>query len=566
MLLHVLKSALTFLLVIAIFNLMIIVHELGHFLAAKWRGLIIEEFGVWFGKALWKKKIGGVWYSLGTIPFGGFVKLPQLAEMAAFEGKSENSTESLPPISPLSKTIVAFAGPLFSFLLAAAFAVIVWQVGRPVSESEATTVIGAVEPGSPAAEVGLQPGDKILSIDGNPVKRWNGMGKDSITWLIVSSEGETLEVDVQRGDKTIHVSPKPKIPPTRFWERKSHRQLQIIPKETPLIGKVQPGTPAADAKLQAGDRILKINDREPFFLGDISTALDDNPSKPIHLTIGRPVAGGKEIQTIEATMEPAHDAVVVDTIKDSPAEKAGVKAGDHVTKVNGDPYVSLKKFTELITKNGVNPVKLSIERDGKPLEFTMTPTPPEGQKDPKIGVEWHDDQGWEFDGRGITSLSYPSPVEQIKKAGMSIFETIGAIASRKSNVGIQHMSGPVMMMRAYYTFLQLDDGWRLVFWFSVILNVNLAILNMLPIPPLDGSHITLAIVEAIRRRPANAHIVRVVEIVQTACTIAIIAFMLYIMSLDVQDLSIFHGDGSPKFSGHTTPSAAAASPAPAKPQ
>jgi regulator of sigma E protease len=97
----------------------------------------------------------------------------------------------------------------------------------------------------------------------------------------------------------------------------------------------------------------------------------------------------------------------------------------------------------------------------------------------------------------------------------------------------------------------------------VILNVNLAILNMLPIPPLDGSHITLAIVEAIRRRPANAHIVRVVEIVQTACTIAIIAFMLYIMSLDVQDLSIFHGDQLPKF-GHGAP--AAASPAPAAPK
>src|SRR5688572_8738003 len=120
--------------VIVVFNLMIIVHELGHFLAARWRGLVIEKFGIWFGKPLWKKKINGVEYSLGCIPAGGFVALPQLAPMEVMEGKVETPREQLPPISALDKIIVAFAGPLFSFLLAIIFAVIVWKVGRPVSE------------------------------------------------------------------------------------------------------------------------------------------------------------------------------------------------------------------------------------------------------------------------------------------------------------------------------------------------------------------------------------------------------------------------------------------------
>ena len=131
---------------LVIFNLLILVHEIGHFLAAKWRGLVIDELGIWFGKPLWKKKIGGVNYSFGSIPFGGFVKLPQMSPMETIEGESEIKPEDLPRISALSKIIVAFAGPLFSFGLACVFAIIVWQVGRPVSETEKTTTVGYVLP------------------------------------------------------------------------------------------------------------------------------------------------------------------------------------------------------------------------------------------------------------------------------------------------------------------------------------------------------------------------------------------------------------------------------------
>src|SRR5271156_6576357 len=116
--------------VVLLFNLLIGVHELGHFLAAKWRGLRVDRFAIWFGKPIWKKKINGVEYALGTIPAGGYVSLPQMATMEAIEGKSESSEEPLPPISALDKIIVAFAGPLFSFLLALVFATVVWIVGK----------------------------------------------------------------------------------------------------------------------------------------------------------------------------------------------------------------------------------------------------------------------------------------------------------------------------------------------------------------------------------------------------------------------------------------------------
>jgi regulator of sigma E protease len=140
-------------------------------------------------------------------------------------------------------------------------------------------------------------------------------------------------------------------------------------------------------------------------------------------------------------------------------------------------------------------------------------------------------------------------VEQIRAGMMSIFNTIGAIASPKSDVKLQHMSGPVMMLRIYYVMFESREGWRMALWFSVVLNVNLALINLLPIPVLDGGHIVLALVESVRRRPVN---MRVLEVVQTACAVLIIGFMVYIAFFDVQDLFGSKREG-PKFPAKPTP-------------
>ena len=117
MFLHAVRVFFIVLEVLVLFNLLIGVHELGHFLAARWRGLVIEKFGIWFGKPIWKKTVNGVQYSLGSLPFGGFVALPQLAPMDIIEGKADIDREKLPPISAIDKIIVALAGPVFSLLL-----------------------------------------------------------------------------------------------------------------------------------------------------------------------------------------------------------------------------------------------------------------------------------------------------------------------------------------------------------------------------------------------------------------------------------------------------------------
>jgi regulator of sigma E protease len=446
--------------VLLLFNLLIFVHELGHFLAARWRGLKIDRFAIWFGKPIWKTKINGVEYALGTIPAGGYVSLPQMATMEAIEGKGESSGQPLPPISALDKIIVAFAGPLFSFLLALAFAVIVMIVGRPVSESETTTLIGYVEKDSPAEKVGLRPGDRILEVDGQPISKFGGMG-DSVRWRIVRSEGDTIPIKVERDGKILQFNPTPTMDQTKFWQRKSLRQIKIDAAQSSIVAEVVPNSPAALAGLKRGDQVLEVN--------------------------------GVKLH---------HFAALSEYVEDHPNEK----------------------------------LILAVERGGKPSTVTLTPEKPVSppNEKPRVGIVW--------DANGKTTLTYPGAIEQVTSSVRTMAETFGALFARHSFVKPQHLGGAVKIMDVYYRLFNSEQGWRLALWFSVLMNVNLAVLNMLPIPVLDGGHILLAIVEAIRRKPISG---RVISVIQTGCAAALIIFMVYIAFYDVQDLFPGHSKEKP---------------------
>jgi regulator of sigma E protease len=449
-LLHVLRIIFILLEVVILFNLLIVVHELGHFLAARWRGLVIEKFGVWFGKPLWKKTINGVEYSLGSLPLGGFVALPQLAPMDIIEGETDTDRAKLPPISVLDKIIVAVAGPLFSLLLALVFATLVWAVGHPVGEADMTTIIGYVEPGSPGEKAGLKAGDKILEVDGKRVTRFSGMN-DSVIWNVIRSEGDTIPFVVDRNGQRLSFSVVPYIASTSGWRRKGVRQVLIYPSSRPMIDQVEKGSPAAAAGLQAGDIIQGFN---------------------------------------------------------------------------GHPMYNAIALADFIRQHPHEELKLDVKRGSRRFETTLRPVPmmTRGKMMPRIGIGW--------DTTGQMTIAHPNPIEQVYDSVAGTLNTIEAVASPNSDVRLQHLSGPVGIVRIYYLLFESDRGWQLALWFSVILNVNLAILNMLPIPVLDGGHIVLALVEAVRRKPVN---IRVLEIVQTGCAVLIIGYIAYISFFDVGD-------------------------------
>ena len=187
---QIIKPVFIVLEVLLLFNLLIGVHELGHFLAARWRGLKVDRFAIWFGKPIWKKKINGVEYALGWIPAGGYVALPQMATMEVIEGKARRApTSRCRMFPPLDKIIVAFAGPLFSFVLAIVFAVIVWGVGKPDQRSRQFHDDRLGGPDRSGVESGLASG-RHDSGNGRPSGDSNSAppAQDSVTWRIVTSD------------------------------------------------------------------------------------------------------------------------------------------------------------------------------------------------------------------------------------------------------------------------------------------------------------------------------------------------------------------------------------------
>ncbi len=455
--------------VILVFNLMILVHEWGHFLAARWRGLHVDRFQIWFGKPLWKKTYNGVQYGLGSIPFGGFVSLPQMAPMEAIEGNVEDKhKEQLAPITPLDKIIVAFAGPLFSFLLAAVFALLVSWLGKPETEPLVTTTIGYVEKDSAADKAGLQPGDVIREIDGQPVSRFEGF-VDSVRWAVISSEGEFIEFKVDRpgaGEVLCRVSAaEAKVTEkegawwSRIFKRPPLKQTGIAGKETPMVGKVQENSPAAEAGLQSGDQILAVNGAPLYHRAQLSQAVLQSQGQSLRLGILR----DKQEQTVTVT-----------------------------------PRLP----------------------DERPADFDT----------PLIGVVWH--------ATGERKLAYPSVFQQLSTASRTIVNMVQKLVTADSDISPAHMSGPIGIGNVYYRLLQDPDALLMVLWFSVILNVNLAIMNLLPFPVLDGGHITLAIGEMIRRKPPQG---RILEAIQTACVLLLFGFLIYVTLKDTGDL--FQGGG-----------------------
>jgi regulator of sigma E protease len=531
MILNILRVGLIVFEVLLIFNLLIIVHELGHFLAARWRGLHVDKFGVWFGRPILRRTIGGVEFCLGWIPAGGFVLLPQMATMEAVEGKSGVSGSDLPPIKPLDKIIVAAAGPLFSFLLALVFATIVWIVGRPMAEADTTTTIGYVAPDVPAAKAGFKPGDKVLEVDGHPVNRFTGL-VDSITWYVVRSEGATIPFKIQRGDQILTINSGFDKPETPGWERKSLRQVGLQPAITPIVAKVAPDSEGAKAGLQANDEVVDIGGQKIYYLKQISEWAQQHSGLPLPLTVIR------DGRTLHIDMQPGR-LVISGIIQNSPADVAKLQKGDKIIALNGQQIYDIDAINQYVDANPDRVLTLTVQRGDQAISVRIRPAVPdrpisqEGKAHPIIGFYTGEStDGITWDAGGKMTTAHISPIEQVSAGVETITNTIGALLSPQSDIKLQHMSGPVMIMRTYYLLFQSEFGWQLALWFSVVFNINLAIINLLPIPVLDGGHILLAILEAIRRRPLN---IRVLEVLQGACAILLIGFMLYVSFYDVQD-------------------------------
>ena len=523
--------------VFLLFGAAIFVHEFGHFWVALKRGLKVEEFAIGFGPIIWSKTHEGILYSIRAIPAGGFVKLPQMLTSEAIEGKpegpadedSENSegeppepVEELPPVSPLSKILVAFAGPLMNVIFAILIAVFIWIVGIPKPINE--PVVGYVGEQSEEYTIGARPGDRIMNVNDEPIETWQ-----DVVYAVLDSEGETVAVQVQRGEEQRQFDL-----PAGTWSGGIRRirldnqdLLEVMSFETPsLLG---------DVGFKPGDVVLSVNGQKAYSQYQLLDLLmaDAGQMKTVRVT-----RGDQEVELPFETPDVAGVAVeqVVTEDEDglsTPASKADVQAGDVIKSAAGVRVTSTRQLVDIIQAQDNKEFQLDLLRGDKGIQVSITP------KDNRLGVALKQDIGLVFKPEPIRyskELAHPSPAAQIGDVLDKIAITFKALGrGKESGVGAKDLSGPVGIFGMLA--IQVNHDLRLALSFLVLLNINLAILNLLPVPVLDGGHILLSIIEWIRKEPVS---VKIQEWATTAFAALLLCFFVYVTFADVKRVPLLH--------------------------
>jgi regulator of sigma E protease len=244
----------------------IFIHELGHFLVARWRGLVVPRFSIFgIGRPIFSWKWRGVEYCVCWLPIGAYVMVPQLSDLGEFEGEVPEEAAKLPPAGYLSKVLVAVAGPAANFVLALALACVVWITGVRVPVEFNRTEIGEVTPQitttdgqnvrGPAAAAGLLPGDIIRKIDGSPVNNYQEVVTAILLGSRTTADGRRVTyVTVERHGELLTKEVFPELTGTEGL-----RTIGIGPRSDLVVDKVAPDSAAAAAGLLPGDRILAVD-------------------------------------------------------------------------------------------------------------------------------------------------------------------------------------------------------------------------------------------------------------------------------------------------------------------
>jgi regulator of sigma E protease len=218
----------------------------------------------------------------------------------------------------------------------------------------------------------------------------------------------------------------------------------------------------------------------------------------------------------------------------------GLQKGDRILKVDGDKLYSDIQLTQYLKKKDFKAVVLEVKKkSGELVTVEVAPAKPTqpSDRDPMLGVAWNLNSDVDI------RIVHPNPLTQVADSLKMMWITITSVADPGSSIGVDHLSGPVGIGQMLFSLLQTEDGWRRILSFLVLFNVNLAVLNMLPFPVLDGGHITMAILEKICGKPIQ---MKTMEVIQTACALALISLMLYVTSKDIGDKFGRGGGGSAK--------------------
>ena len=515
-------------------GVLIFVHELGHFLVAKLFDVKVLRFSLGFGPAIgfgrWRLAFhrGETEYVAAWLPLGGYVKMvgenPDVEDLVQGEepplapGEEHRAFNNKPVWQRL---LILFAGPGMNLLLPVLIFATVLGIGMPRPDP----VIGTVEPASPAERAGLEVGDRIVTIAGQPV-RWWGEFDDAIraragerTALRIERDGELLDVELpveSRAGLDLYGSDA-----QVGFAGVGHSRLAAVI-----------GVPDADAavtrtELHPGDLVTRVDGEPVEDWSEFAARYAGAAGESVVLGVERLVGDDESPRKLEVTVPALGSAgalgvvpatVLVDQVSpDSAAARAGLERGDLIVAVDGEPVGSFASFSEWVRASGGRPLELVYARAGERREVRIEPERKE--VDTGLGIP---EERWLI---GITAQAAAVPgvmgVDRERNPLVSVPRAIGMTADLTrtflggfsrlvtGEVSRKQLAGPIGIAQIAHS--AFERGWQAYLSTLVLISINLAILNLLPIPLLDGGQALLIAVEGIKRSPLS---LRTREVVQ----------------------------------------------------
>ena len=443
---------------VVVIGILILVHELGHFLVARWTGVGVERFSIGFGPVLARWRGKETEYCLSAIPMGGYVKMVGEENPLEGGGSAEYDPQKAFALKPLwARFLIVFAGPGMNFVLAAViFVVVLATLGRPVSPA----MVGRVAEDGPAAAARLAPGDTITAIDGRPIEFWEELYR-----AVMSSQGRPLQLRILHNGATRDVEITPRKTTVRdpiFKEQREEWDIGVGPQLTPQIGAVTPG---------------------------------------------------------------------------SPAERAGLRSGDIVVGVAGQPVFTPDELTQAIQKRGGQSFEIAVQREGKPATVQVTASTvkeksPTGQ-DVEIGRI-----GVSIVMKTVRYERY-GPIEAVgygvaRTWDMTDLTAKGLWKLVTLELPLSNLGGPIQI--AAEGERQRREGLPSLAQFTAVISVNLAVLNLLPVPMLDGGHLLFFVIEGILGRPVS---LRKREAAQQLGLVLLLLLMVFAIYNDLVRIDAF---------------------------
>ena len=527
-------TLLSFALVISV---VVFFHELGHLLVGKAVGVKAIRFSIGFGPKLFGFIAGETEYRVSLLPLGGYVKFAgdNPYEEVAPQDRGRGFLEQ----PPWKKGVIAFAGPAANFALAVALYFVVFAAPH----QDLAAKVGYVKPQSPAAQAGLRSGDRILRIDGEPVEGWSALQEK-----IRAHAGQPLTMEVDRGGarETLRIVPAVHEE-TNPIETVKHGRIGIsaVPRAA-QVTVISPDSPAARAGMQTFDKVLKLDGsliasweqvkQQLASRGDAVTLEVIRPlpvqapggtlwsEKPMSLTMPAPEKTGA--YGLEAS-----DLTLFAVQPGGAADEAGLRRGDRVLAVNGKPALSWGDEVDgAIKATGTQPVQITVGREGKELTVTVTPHLRKDrdetgvlQEVPDLGAS-PDLNGFADAERIWVRYTLPDAARRAvsNTAGFVRAQTIGIARIVTGHISSRAIGGPLMI--ADVARKAAENGWRELIVTMGAISVVLGLMNLIPVPVLDGFHVLTAFIEAIRRRPLSVRFREVANVVGIAL---LLTLMLY---------------------------------------